>query len=501
MTDAGQSRPISGPRAHKPAIFRWMAYAAAKQGHRSRRVLGHAALGVAAIIVGIAGCGGEGDEPLPQAPAPSASTGGKDASAPDATTPSTEDPTADAGSPDAGTDPEPLSEPVVAYTGSSAVVGLLAAKGPFDMGHEFEVTQEGIIIVDLGIWDAKADGLVSAHTVALFSLDRPGAGANATPIPGGSVVVPAGTSALLQDGHRFAPLPAPLALAPGHYAVVAFGLDKDDPYGDGGNIPLSSTGVTDANFDPQNPSKPGVTFPTGGDTKPHACASFRYRGANTSFVKIMPLGASITEGWSSTAPVAGYRGYLHTLLNEAGVAHQFVGSSTTRPGSLPPDQRHHEGHPGWVIKALKAGQNGVMDHFDEWLGKTGVTPDYILVLVGTNDVNGDNDFPRVGDRIDALITSISNPTTGYAPKARLILSTLPSIGKKSDPNNQKNKNVITFNKKLVELAKKHADEGENVSTIDAYAVVGDGDKADALHPNDGGYAKIAPLWRDAILSP
>lgn len=369
--------------------------------------------------------------------------------------------------------------------------------GVHDIGHTFDVSESGISIAELGVWDANADGLASAHAVTLFSLDRVGANAGAVPVPGGTVVVPSGTTATLEDGFRFAALAEPVALAPGHYAVVAYGLDKNDPYGDGGNVPLSSTGVADVTFDPQSASpKPSPAFPTSGDSNPHASASFRYRGPHTSFVKIMPLGASITEGWASSATVAGYRGYLHTLLEQAGVRHQFVGSSVSHPGPLPSDQLHHEGHPGYVIQSLQAGQNGIMNNVDAWLGKGGVTPDFILVLVGSNDVAGNNDLAHVGERMDALVTKISNPTTGLAPNARLILSTIPRI---NDATQEKR--AVTYNATIMAVAKKHADAGENVSTIDAHAVVGTGDKADNLHPNDTGYAKIAPLWRDAILAP
>lgn len=465
--------------------------------NRSRKIWGHLALGVVSVLAIVAGCGGGESAPQDSTPEPTPSTD-RDATAPSSTATSgpSAEPTSSSPSPQEDAGP-PLTKPIVGYTGSSAIPSVNSTKGAHDIGHSFDVTEAGISITELGVWDAKADGLAAAHTVTLFSLDRVGAGAKAVPVPGGSVVVPAGTTASLEDGFRFAALAQPLTLAPGHYAVIAYGLDKDDPYGDGGNVPLSSTGVADVKFDPQSDTaKPSPAFPTIGDANPHASASFRYRGPHTSFVKIMPLGASITEGWASSTTVAGYRGYLHTLLEEKGFAHQFVGSSVSHPGPLPADQLHHEGHPGYVIKAMKAGQNGIADNVDAWLGKSGVTPDFILVLVGSNDVAGNNDLAHVGDRMDALITKISNPTTGLAPKARLILSTIPRI---NDANQEKL--AVTFNTTIMAVAKKHADAGENVTTIDAHAVVGTKDKADNLHPNDAGYAKIAPLWRDAILAP
>lgn len=60
----------------------------------------------------------------------------------------------------------------------------------------------------------------------------------------------------------------------------------------------------------------------------------------------MPLGDSLTSG-NFPGRVHSYRGYLETLLREAGYSFDFVGTQS-RPahGGTDPD---HEGHSGYTI--------------------------------------------------------------------------------------------------------------------------------------------------------
>src|SRR5262249_7037291 len=95
----------------------------------------------------------------------------------------------------------------VADTGSAAPE--TGTAGLLNIGQQFEVTAARITIRDLGFWDQGADGLIAPHVVTLFALDKLGAGAIGTPIPGGSVTVPAGMAAPFEQGFRFAPLAAP----------------------------------------------------------------------------------------------------------------------------------------------------------------------------------------------------------------------------------------------------------------------------------------------------
>ncbi len=395
------------------------------------------------------------------------------------------------GVPDAG--PKPV--PVIGYTSSSATRGLNSQSGVHSLGRQFEVTGDDVRMVELGMWDHQGDGLARAHTVTLFKLDKAGLGALATPVVGGSVSVPQGTSAPLEAGFRFAPLAQPILLEKGLYAVVAYGLDAADPYGDGGNVPLASTGVRHLDFDVfQGTESQSPTFPANGDGNQHSAASFRYTSATSKFVKLMPLGASITEGVGSSG--GGYRAQLGKLLDQAGVAHQFVGSMTNNTGPLGKDQVHHEGHSGSVITAGETKRPGITDNIERWLGPNGVDPDIILLLVGTNDVDLDNKLSEAPSRMSHLLSMILDKDTGLRPHAKVILARLPPINDDSE-----DARCVKYNDGIAETALEHAARGEDVTVVDMHPVVDRKTQlSDKLHPNDAGYANIAKVWFDAIMT-
>ena len=390
---------------------------------------------------------------------------------------------------EAGTPPSSYLIP--AYTSDGAPLGANTAIR--NSGREFVVSGANLLVRDLGVWDSGADGLAIAHTVTLFSLDKIGAGAKATAISGGSTTVPAGSAAPLDSGFRYAPLAAPIELAPGNYAVVAYGLNDKDRSGDGGGIPLPATGVTDAHFDPyQNVVAASPAFPNTGDTNSHSNASFRYESKHKP-LRILPLGASITDGYLGT--MAGYRGPLKQLLDDAGVVFQYVGSATDNAGTvpLPREQQHHEGHSGFVIQSGTSGRAGIYDSRVAWLGPGGSQADLILIVIGTNDVDLNYQLDTAGARLDALVTAILDPVVGLQPKAHVILGQLPPINDATE-----DARGVTYNQAIVATVMAHQKKGEPITTVDLHSAISKSELADKLHPNDVGYGKIAKVWFDAI---
>lgn len=173
---------------------------------------------------------------------------------------------------------------LIAYTGTGAIAGTNV--GNLNIGRQFSVTNNGITVRDLGVWDSGGDGLVNSHTVTFFQITS-GAGsqnATVTAITGGSVTVPSGTAAPLNSGFRLTPLPDPIFLAPGNYSVVVYGLNVSggDPFGNGGGFPTNGN-VNDIRFDPfQFTSNTSPAYPTQGDSNNHSSASFDYDLGNTT---------------------------------------------------------------------------------------------------------------------------------------------------------------------------------------------------------------------------
>ncbi len=388
---------------------------------------------------------------------------------------------------------EPALLPVRSYTGSDANRG--TKPGKLNIGQEFTVTGSSINVRDLGVWDFGANGLATTHVVSLFALNKLGLqpGAGATLISGGSVTVPAGSAAPLDSGFRFATLPQPVVLEPGNYAVVAYGMsDSGDPYGDGGNVPYSGSGVSHGGFSPfEFGDATSPTFPNAGDQNPHAAASFHFTSSAPPFVRILPLGDSITDGQHGT--LAGYRGPLHDLLDAAHYPVQFVGSMTDNNfNALPVDQQHHEGHSGYQIGALQ-------DNLRNWAGPTGSPADIVLLMAGTNDIvfNNETDWGNVGSRLSRLISSIVNKDTGLLPKSRLIVAQLTPVTNAAWATRE-----AAYNQTVAQVVSEHVKLGENVRLVDMHAAVSVADLfTDGEHPSDAGYKKMAKAWFDAIVAP
>jgi len=173
--------------------------------------------------------------------------------------------------------------PIVAYNGTGATAGRLA--GVLNIGRQFNVSGSGITVHDLGVWDNAGDGLANSHTVTLFiNTSGMGTTTTASPITGGSTLVPSGTTASLNSGFRFSSLASPLFLAAGNYSVVLYGMNVSggDAFGNGGGFP-SGGNVTDIRYDPfQFTTNTSPAYPGPGDANNHSSASFDYDLGNTT---------------------------------------------------------------------------------------------------------------------------------------------------------------------------------------------------------------------------
>ena len=204
--------------------------------------------------------------------------------------------------------------------------------------------------------------------------------------------------------------------------------------------------------------------------------------------RIMPLGDSITNG---TGRQSGYRSKLYADLTAAGYEIDFVGSQQTNPSPGLPDP-DHEGHPGFNIDNILNGWKSYPG-VNVWLGPDGYDPDIILLLIGGNDVGEQRDFEHAPDRLDALITRISNKKTGLKPGAHLIVSRItPRAAKPNDHHTR------WYNEQLDIVVARHIALGEKITLVDCYQPLEPADLADGVHPTQSGYNKIAKVWFGAI---
>src|SRR6185295_18895699 len=98
-------------------------------------------------------------------------------------------------------------------------------------------------------------------------------------------------------------------------------------------------------------------------------------------------------------PVSGgYRLPLYQLLTNGGYNVDFTGTQTDNGAADLPDP-DHEGHSGWTIRGINAIAPDVLASTDD--------PDVILLLIGVNDYNQNDDLANAHTRLQGLVENLA----------------------------------------------------------------------------------------------
>jgi lysophospholipase L1-like esterase len=192
-------------------------------------------------------------------------------------------------------------------------------------------------------------------------------------------------------------------------------------------------------------------------------------------VKVMPLGDSITDGVNVPG---GYRIDLWQKFQTDGYKVDFVGSLSNGPSSL--GDHDHEGHSGWTIAQID-------QNVTNWLNT--YTPHTILLHIGTNDIYG-SDPGGAPARLSTLLDHI----TATAPDAEVFVAQIT-------PLSFDDSIVRSFNAAIPSIVQSKVSAGKHVHLVDMYDALTTADLAqDGVHPNAGGYSKMANVWYSALQS-
>ncbi|WP_204052336.1 SGNH/GDSL hydrolase family protein, partial [Microbispora siamensis] len=186
-------------------------------------------------------------------------------------------------------------------------------------------------------------------------------------------------------------------------------------------------------------------------------------------LRIMALGDSITYGAGSSNG-GGYRPTLSTMLREDGATVTFVGSQHSGPA---PDA--HEGHSGWTISQIAGITDSAMATY---------RPNVVLLHIGTNDMNNNDNPDGAPARLGSLIDQIFRAD----PKVTLLVSTI--VPSNWGPTQER---ILRFNKAIRSEIGARWVAGKHVYMVNMNPVTLT-DLADLLHPNDSGYLKMAALF-------
>ncbi len=225
--------------------------------------------------------------------------------------------------------------------------------------------------------------------------------------------------------------------------------------------------------------------------------------SGTAIGEILPLGDSITEGAHGTG--GGYRARLYLLLNNAGDQFKFVGSATNNSTAAlsAAGQNHHEGHSGYRIDQIDGNLTGLVSsapvadnsNGGHWLdggngtGRVAIFPDLILLHIGSNDAS----MGRTAAQMQALLESLLAKIKSNRPNAHVIVASL--IPRTNNANFEAIQ--MEYNSGIPAIV---AAKGANFHFLDMHSVLNAGDLADGLHPNQGGYDKMADAWAATLHS-
>ena len=210
--------------------------------------------------------------------------------------------------------------------------------------------------------------------------------------------------------------------------------------------------------------------------------------------KVLPLGDSITEGCCSQ-PFGGYRIELFRQARADNKGLTFVGALQNGPTmvdgvSFP---RDHEGHGGYTIDS-DAGHSGISGMITQ-NALQNYQPHIVLLMIGTNDINGNVDINNAPNRLANLVDDI----TTRAPDALLIVAAI--IPTTNDGTNAK---VEPYNAAMEALVEERASTGKHVVFLDNYAAFRSNPNyktalmADGLHPNTAGYEVLGQAFYGVI---
>jgi lysophospholipase L1-like esterase len=191
--------------------------------------------------------------------------------------------------------------------------------------------------------------------------------------------------------------------------------------------------------------------------------------------RIMPLGDSLTYG----SNIAGaYRTELEDRLIAGKYDFNFAGSLSNGPTDL--ESRLNEGHNGYRIDQIAAS-------VQSWL--TTNPAEFVLLMIGTNDVTQDYQLSTAPDRLSGLIDQITN----MLPSAQVLVASIPPL---SDPTN--NAKANQYNAAIPGIVNNKRAQGKNVAFVDVNAVLTTADLADGVHLTSTGYAKDGDAWFSAL---
>ncbi|MEP4078002.1 sialate O-acetylesterase [Haloferula sp.] len=220
------------------------------------------------------------------------------------------------------------------------------------------------------------------------------------------------------------------------------------------------------------------------------------------------IGNSITQSNADDDGNGSPRKSLYDLLLADGASFSFTGHSTNNIDGLPASggtaatnlYHYHSGVSGSMIGTNTSGRTDMTANIPGWWnsGRLASTrPDIVLIMLGTNDINKDDDIANAPNRIKTLVDTILAQVGPSDPTPAIFVAQIPpNTGAAPKPQQ-----VIDFNNALPAIVATLQGEGKDVTLVDQFSLINantGGLMRDTLHTNAAGNDVLGSQWFEAI---
>ena len=245
-----------------------------------------------------------------------------------------------------------------------------------------------------------------------------------------------------------------------------------------------------------------------------ACSVLQAHAQSGSSISILPLGDSLTWGYSLSGDTpGGYRDPLYSLLLGANINTTYLGVANGNPSTQLSNKGEtaSDGFNGYTISQIDQNlsannqptNNSVSNMGGFWLtgGATTPSPNIILLMAGTNDIalsNSSLTAQQIATQVTSNLQTLINDVHAADPKALLLVASPPPIilstnlWSDTQQYNLDISNLISTDYQGQNI--KYVDMYDNLDSLGYY--VGE----DGVHLNESGYTEMAQVWDSAIMA-
>jgi lysophospholipase L1-like esterase len=233
---------------------------------------------------------------------------------------------------------------------------------------------------------------------------------------------------------------------------------------------------------------------------------FFHQVAYPAAIRIMPLGDSITVGFSSgvipdnSQYYVSYRKALRDRLVAAGYEINYVGNELA--GNAVFTDAQHEGHSGWhadgvALQSIRPAVNAFL---------TANPADIVLLHIGTNDISNGQSPTGVSNEINNILNEINNYEQASGRDVWVVLALIINHATGCTFRTQ----TTQLNDLVDQMAAARQNSGDRIVIVDMETANGagldydlqrnGGDMFDCVHPYNTGFAKMADEWFQGLLA-